>query len=155
MFIHRLDKFYLTHGIWDGLKLFILIFHMVVVFPFQGLVVIQDMLRVFIVRIAFLKVENASLLLEPILSSLLDYISNVSFSSDTDNYKVIHLLPPVIFLWLIRQYLISEFLSGFQIFGLYSELIGASSSKGIGLIYIMLPYNSLRVILMHSLINLK
>lgn len=49
--------------------------------------VIQDMLRVFIIRIACQKVEYASLLLRPMLLWVQDHVSDYS-SSETDTYKV-------------------------------------------------------------------
>lgn len=54
----------------------------------QALVVIQDMLRVFIIRIACQKAENASVLLRPILSCIRDHVSDLSSPSDIDTYKV-------------------------------------------------------------------
>lgn len=49
---------------------------------------IQDMLRVFIIRIACQKVEDASILLRPIFSWIGENISNTSFPSELDAYKV-------------------------------------------------------------------
>lgn len=54
----------------------------------QALVVIQDVLRVFIVRVACQRPESASKLLRPIFSCIHDHISDVS-PSDVDAYKVI------------------------------------------------------------------
>lgn len=54
----------------------------------QALVVIQDMLRVLIIRIACQNADNASLLLQPILSWIRDCVSESSSPSDTDAYKV-------------------------------------------------------------------
>lgn len=54
----------------------------------QALVVIQDMLRVLIIRIACQNADNASLLLQPILSWIRDCVSEPSSPSDTDAYKV-------------------------------------------------------------------
>lgn len=54
----------------------------------QALVVIQDMLRVFIVRIACQRVEHASILLRPIFSSIREGISDQSSTRDTEAYKV-------------------------------------------------------------------
>lgn len=46
------------------------------------------MLRVFVVRIASQKVENASILLRPILSSIHNHVADLSFPSELDAYKV-------------------------------------------------------------------
>ncbi|KFK37974.1 hypothetical protein AALP_AA3G054100 [Arabis alpina] len=58
----------------------------------SALVVIQDMLRVFIVRIACQKVEHASILLRPIFSSIREGISDQSSIRDTEAYKVYRFL---------------------------------------------------------------
>lgn len=50
--------------------------------------VIQDMLRVLIIRIACQNAENACVLLQPILSWTRDCISESSSPSDMDAYKV-------------------------------------------------------------------
>ncbi|EEF38272.1 conserved hypothetical protein [Ricinus communis] len=57
-------------------------------YAISALVVVQDMLRVFVIRIVSQKVENASVLLRPILSSIHNHVSDLSSPSDTDNYKV-------------------------------------------------------------------
>ncbi|CAK8571309.1 unnamed protein product [Lathyrus sativus] len=57
----------------------------------SALVVIQDLLRVFVTRIAFQNVTYASMLLQPILSSIGSHVSESS-PSDTDAYKVLRLL---------------------------------------------------------------
>ncbi|WCJ34180.1 embryo defective 2016 [Euphorbia peplus] len=57
-------------------------------YAISGLVVIRDMLRVFIVRIACQRVGNASKLVRPILSSIHDHILDPSSPSDVDAYKV-------------------------------------------------------------------
>ncbi|XP_065856562.1 protein virilizer homolog [Euphorbia lathyris] len=57
-------------------------------YAISGLVVIRDMLRVFIVRIACQRVENASKLLRPILSSIHNHILDLSSPSEIDAYKV-------------------------------------------------------------------
>ncbi|GAV74125.1 LOW QUALITY PROTEIN: hypothetical protein CFOL_v3_17606, partial [Cephalotus follicularis] len=62
-------------------------------YAISSLVVIQDMLRVFVVRIAFQKTENASRLMRPILSWIRDYISDLSLPSQTDAYKVRRFCP--------------------------------------------------------------
>ena len=54
----------------------------------QALVVIQDLLRVLIIRIACQNADNASVLLQPILSWIRDSVSESSSPSDTDVYKV-------------------------------------------------------------------
>lgn len=58
----------------------------------SALVVIQDMLRVFIIRIACQKVDHASVLLRPIFLWIRDCLSDSSSLSDTDTYKVYRLL---------------------------------------------------------------
>ncbi|KAB2034801.1 hypothetical protein ES319_D04G109100v1 [Gossypium barbadense] len=57
-------------------------------YAISALVVIQDMLRVFIIRIACQKAEQASKLLRPILSWIHDHTSDLSSLSDTEAYKV-------------------------------------------------------------------
>ncbi|TYH21780.1 hypothetical protein ES288_A04G073500v1 [Gossypium darwinii] len=57
-------------------------------YAISALVVIQDMLRVFIIRIACQKAEQASKLLRPILSWIHDHSSDLSSLSDTEAYKV-------------------------------------------------------------------
>lgn len=57
----------------------------------SALVVIQDLLRVFVIRIACQNVKYASMLLQPILSSIASLVSESS-PSDTDAYKVLRLL---------------------------------------------------------------
>ncbi|KAH8490671.1 hypothetical protein H0E87_022991 [Populus deltoides] len=52
------------------------------------LVVIQDMLRVFIIRIACQKIEYASLLLQPILCCIRNHLSDLTSPSEIDAYKV-------------------------------------------------------------------
>ncbi|KAL5742054.1 hypothetical protein ACOSP7_028786 [Xanthoceras sorbifolium] len=56
-------------------------------YAISALVVIQDMLRVLIIRIACQKAENASVLLRPILSWIRDRASDSSTLSDMDLYK--------------------------------------------------------------------
>ncbi|OMO49780.1 Protein virilizer, partial [Corchorus capsularis] len=60
-------------------------------YAISALVVIQDMLRVFIIRIACQKAEHASKLLKPILSWIRDHTSDSS-PSDTDAYKAYRFL---------------------------------------------------------------
>ncbi|KAK8715597.1 hypothetical protein V6N13_042928 [Hibiscus sabdariffa] len=57
-------------------------------YAISALVVIQDMLRVFIIRVACQKAEQASKLLRPILSWIHDHSSDLSSLSDMDAYKV-------------------------------------------------------------------
>nr|VDC81382.1 unnamed protein product [Brassica rapa] len=54
----------------------------------SALVVIQDMLRVFIVRIACQRVEHASILLRPIFASIREGILDESSTRETEAYKV-------------------------------------------------------------------
>ncbi|KAK2655362.1 hypothetical protein Ddye_008414 [Dipteronia dyeriana] len=56
-------------------------------YAISALVVIQDMLRVLIIRISCQKAENASVLLCPILSWIRDRASDPSTLSDVDVYK--------------------------------------------------------------------
>ncbi|VVA93767.1 unnamed protein product [Arabis nemorensis] len=58
----------------------------------SALVVIQDMLRVFIVRIACQRVEHASILLRPIFSSIRECISDQSSTRDSETYMVYRFL---------------------------------------------------------------
>ncbi|KAH9622236.1 hypothetical protein KSS87_013053 [Heliosperma pusillum] len=53
------------------------------------LVVIQDMLRIFILRIARQNVENASVLLQPILSWIHDHLIEPTSLEEIDTYKVV------------------------------------------------------------------
>ena len=50
--------------------------------------VIQDMLRVFIVRIACQKTDTAVTLLRPTMSWIQDHVSKSAHLSDTDVFKV-------------------------------------------------------------------
>lgn len=59
----------------------------------QALVVIQDLLRVFVIRIACQNANYASMLLRSVLSSIIDHVSESS-PSDTDAYKVRILCTP-------------------------------------------------------------
>ncbi|KAE8717059.1 putative ATP-dependent RNA helicase DHX36-like isoform X1 [Hibiscus syriacus] len=61
-------------------------------YAISALVVIQDMLRVFIIRIAYQKAEQASKLLRPILSWIHDHTSDLSSLSDMDAFKVYRFL---------------------------------------------------------------
>ncbi|KAK8690351.1 hypothetical protein V6N13_089044 [Hibiscus sabdariffa] len=61
-------------------------------YAISALVVIQDMLRVFIIRIACQKAEQASKLLRPILSWIHDHTSDLSSLSDMDAFKVYRFL---------------------------------------------------------------
>ncbi|MCH87747.1 embryo defective 2016 protein, partial [Trifolium medium] len=57
----------------------------------SALVVIQDLLRVFVTRVACQNANYASKLLQPLLSSIASHVSESS-PSDTDAYKVLRLL---------------------------------------------------------------
>lgn len=57
-------------------------------YAISELVVIQDMLRVFIIRVACQKTESCSVLLRPIFSWILDHTYELSSPSDMDAYKV-------------------------------------------------------------------
>ncbi|KAL5709091.1 hypothetical protein ACHQM5_019815 [Ranunculus cassubicifolius] len=61
-------------------------------FAFTALVVIQDMLRVFIIRIAYQKPDSAAILLRPIISWINNHVSETSSLTDTDVFKVYRLL---------------------------------------------------------------
>ncbi|XP_043719818.1 protein virilizer homolog [Telopea speciosissima] len=61
-------------------------------FAFTTLVVIQDMLRVFIIRIACQRADSALVLLRPLISWIQDHISESSPASDMDIFKVYRLL---------------------------------------------------------------
>ncbi|KAK6942521.1 Virilizer, N-terminal, partial [Dillenia turbinata] len=61
-------------------------------YAISTLVVIQDMLRVFIVRVAFQKVEIASSLLRPIISWISDHLSESCSPSETVAFKIYRLL---------------------------------------------------------------
>lgn len=56
-------------------------------FAFSTLVVIQDMLRVFIIRIACQRPEYADVLLQPLISWIKDHMNETSLS-ETDSFKV-------------------------------------------------------------------
>ncbi|KAI9122390.1 hypothetical protein K1719_007079 [Acacia pycnantha] len=61
-------------------------------YAISALVVIQDLLRVLIIRIACLNIDYASGLIKPVLSSINHHVSESSTLSDTDVYKVSRLL---------------------------------------------------------------
>ncbi|KAK1274402.1 hypothetical protein QJS04_geneDACA022688 [Acorus gramineus] len=61
-------------------------------FAFSALVVVQDMLRVFIIRVAYQNSETAVGLLQPLFSWLLNHVSDTYFLLDTDVYKMYRLL---------------------------------------------------------------
>lgn len=61
-------------------------------YSISALVVIQDLLRVFVIRIAFQNSKYASMLIQPVLSSIIHHLSESSSPSDTDAYKVLRLL---------------------------------------------------------------
>lgn len=60
----------------------------VILFFHQPLVVIQDLLRVFVIRIACQNAKYTSMLIQPVLSSIIYHVSESSSQSDTDAYKV-------------------------------------------------------------------
>ncbi|PKI35311.1 hypothetical protein CRG98_044325 [Punica granatum] len=57
-------------------------------YAISALAVIQDMLRLFIVRVACQKIENASILLRPIFLWIHENVSNLAFPSEIDAYKI-------------------------------------------------------------------
>lgn len=61
-------------------------------YAISALVVIQDLLRVFVIRIACQNAKYTSMLIQPVLSSIIYHVSESSFQSDTDAYKVLRLL---------------------------------------------------------------
>lgn len=68
------------------------------VFPWQALAVIQDLLRVFIIRIAGQNTDYASMLIRPVLSSIIHLVSE-SPLSDTYAYKVKTHFNPKSLMW--------------------------------------------------------
>ncbi|KAI3523135.1 hypothetical protein L1887_01192 [Cichorium endivia] len=58
----------------------------------SALVVIQDMLRIFIVRVACLHADSAAILLRPMMLYIDEWLSDPSTVTDTDAYKVHRLL---------------------------------------------------------------
>ncbi|PON63125.1 Protein virilizer [Parasponia andersonii] len=62
--------------------------HIIQHYAISELVVIQDMLRVFIVRIGCQKPETCSVLLQPILSWISERVSDFSSLSEMDSFKV-------------------------------------------------------------------
>lgn len=61
-------------------------------FIFQLSAVIQDVLRVFVIRIACLNLDYASVLMKPIISWISNRLLEPSMFSDVDAYKVISVL---------------------------------------------------------------
>ncbi|XP_027363282.1 protein virilizer homolog isoform X3 [Abrus precatorius] len=61
-------------------------------YAISALVVIQDLLRVFVIRIACQNANYASMLIRPVLSSIIHHVSESFSPSDTDAYKVLRLL---------------------------------------------------------------
>lgn len=61
-------------------------------YAISALMVIQDLLRVLIIRIACLNTDYASGLIKPVLSSIIHHVSESSPLSDADAYKVSRLL---------------------------------------------------------------
>ncbi|XP_015900411.3 protein virilizer homolog isoform X2 [Ziziphus jujuba] len=57
-------------------------------YAISALVVIQDMLRVFVIRIAYQKAESCSVLLRPILSWISGHVSDSCSLSEMDTFKV-------------------------------------------------------------------
>lgn len=66
--------------------------------------VIQDLLCVFVIRIACHNAKYASMLIEPVLSSVVHHVSESSCPSDTDAYKVRFLSAPKI--WSLQFFLL-------------------------------------------------
>jgi len=62
----------------------------------QALGVVQDLLRVFVIRISCQNPKYASILIKPVLSSIVHLASESSFPSDTDAYKVRFMSAPKI-----------------------------------------------------------
>jgi hypothetical protein len=77
-------------------------------------VVIQDMLRVFIIRIACQKIEYASLLLQPILCCIRNHLSDLT-TSEIDAYKVLVSATTKFLFFTCIFYLFLFSLSGLQI----------------------------------------
>ncbi|ONK69373.1 uncharacterized protein A4U43_C05F22180 [Asparagus officinalis] len=65
--------------------------HIILNFAFSTLVVIQDMLRVFIIRIACQRPEYADVLLQPLILWIKNHMSETSLS-EVDSFKVYRLL---------------------------------------------------------------
>ena len=63
----------------------------------QTLVVIQDMLRIFIIRLCCHKADSASFLLRPIFLWIRAGVSDLSSLSDIDAYKVNTSIIPRVF----------------------------------------------------------
>ncbi|KAJ7957710.1 Embryo defective protein [Quillaja saponaria] len=61
-------------------------------YAISSLVVIQDLLRVFIIRIARQKADYASLLIRPVLSCISNHVSDLSYPSELEAYKVHRLI---------------------------------------------------------------
>ncbi|KAK7392701.1 hypothetical protein VNO78_21145 [Psophocarpus tetragonolobus] len=61
-------------------------------YAISALVVIQDLLRVFVIRIACQNAKYASMLIKPVLSSIIHHVLESLSVSDTDAYKVLRLL---------------------------------------------------------------
>ncbi|KAK7268102.1 hypothetical protein RIF29_20789 [Crotalaria pallida] len=61
-------------------------------YAISALVVIQDLLRVFVIRIACQNADYASLLLRPVLSSIIHHVSDLRSPSETHAFKVSRLL---------------------------------------------------------------
>ncbi|KAK7355018.1 hypothetical protein VNO80_14263 [Phaseolus coccineus] len=61
-------------------------------YAISALGVVQDLLRVFVIRISCQNPKYASMLIKPVLSSIVHHASESSFPSDTDAYKILRLL---------------------------------------------------------------
>ncbi|ESW17779.1 hypothetical protein PHAVU_007G267500 [Phaseolus vulgaris] len=61
-------------------------------YAISALGVVQDLLRVFVIRISCQNPKYASILIKPVLSSIVHLASESSFPSDTDAYKILRLL---------------------------------------------------------------
>ncbi|KOM33999.1 hypothetical protein LR48_Vigan02g014900 [Vigna angularis] len=61
-------------------------------YAISALGVIQDLLRVFVIRISCHNPKYASMLVKPVLSSIIHHVSESSSPSDTDAYKILRLL---------------------------------------------------------------
>ncbi|CAL0317010.1 unnamed protein product [Lupinus luteus] len=93
----RQVNWYLEHGHADKLvgqlalhvdKIAELVQH----YAISALVVIQDLLRVFVIRIALQNADYASMLIRPLLSSIIHLVSESCSPSETDAFKVLRLL---------------------------------------------------------------
>ncbi|CAL0299449.1 unnamed protein product [Lupinus luteus] len=65
-------------------------------YAISALVVIQDLLRVLVIRIACQNADYASMLIRPLLSSIIHLVSESCSPSETDGFKVLRLLDFVV-----------------------------------------------------------